>query len=1130
MSSSFLWDFKSKNWNSSIFDFTDTGDCKLLLKITELVLQNHYEIFIDRDDKLYRYCNSNNSNSNNSFKLKVKDIEIIFRDDSLYCFTTLQKYISVIETLDFQSEFLINLYDKIEQHLEKIIKYQSPLKTLTEKNIRKLDTIKIVEINFTNIELLIELKQLIQIYFWSNDCSIGVSNNSNSNSISQVLKQQVNRNGMNDSLNSSIFQSSIGITTHDTYSVTEDDDNHSISSVLSSSLTTQQTIKLDSLVNSPSINQLSQELFNDTLELSRRILGLIESIESPDDLNRFTISNQYMVAQDILVMLIQTSKDYSYQIQSTCYEKFNEIITVSNQINQISMKIFPSLGSALENDGSLLPPLPTLPLLCIENSPFPSSPTYSGIGLENNSTSFPIVGFVKALCNRIEDLIKIISSSTPLSSSSSSITSCSISNSNFIICTDQVFNTAANSNLAHSYSTDSPLNVRLKHQNQQQSSSVSSSPPYPYISHSPQISLIQQSHFNHLTRQTNNSTGSIQYHPNGLIPTHRKNNSITGSSSVSTASSPTGSGFNFSPIVQSCKNPTISIQDSSQESTPTFSNSSLLDTPTLESDLNRIMKSKSDSMISICAVREGDFQISHSIFHFLQIYPEYTQDEFDQTIWTEEEIENVNVVYKTEEFKSTITSGNGTISRAGSSNLSPLPVPLSIHTKSSSSFSLTGSSSTTSASTLPDKSIKYGTLNQLIIKLTNESNSELKFTKTFITTYRSFTTGEIFLMKLIQRYFIPNLKPHLIPALQFKTKFQNPIQLRVLNVLRLWVDNYIGDFTPKMVQRVSTFLSKTSHGQYSQMIVKRFSQPRSRADSISQGSSPLLQVPNITNNSSTGNGSTTPTTIVSTSFKIFWKKYSSEYIFSLHSREIADQLTLLDFDTYRSIRDFELLNQAWSRPEVSTPNVNAMVNRFNSMSAFVSWAILNEIDIKLRAKMLSKMIKICSALKQRNNFNGLIACLSGLTVSSVFRLVHTRSLISKDSQKEFEQLSKFLEAHKSHKYYREIIHTTSPPLIPYLGVYLTDLTFIEDGNKDEINGLINIKKRELTYSTILEIQQYQQQSYDIKPNRKLIDFLNELPQIIDKKAFEDKLYEQSLKIEPKNITLKEVLQKCGYKK
>lgn len=45
------------------------------------------------------------------------------------------------------------------------------------------------------------------------------------------------------------------------------------------------------------------------------------------------------------------------------------------------------------------------------------------------------------------------------------------------------------------------------------------------------------------------------------------------------------------------------------------------------------------------------------------------------------------------------------------------------------------------------------------------------------------------------------------------------------------------------------------------------------------------------------------------------------------------------------------------------------------------------------------------------------------------------------------------------------------------GVYLTDLTFIEDGNPDRVDGLINWNKNQMTAAVITEIRFYQTPPY-----------------------------------------------------
>jgi len=78
------------------------------------------------------------------------------------------------------------------------------------------------------------------------------------------------------------------------------------------------------------------------------------------------------------------------------------------------------------------------------------------------------------------------------------------------------------------------------------------------------------------------------------------------------------------------------------------------------------------------------------------------------------------------------------------------------------------------------------------------------------------------------------------------------------------------------------------------------------------------------------------------------------------------------------------------------------------------------------------------------------------------------------------------------------------------GVYLTDLTFVEDGNPDIVNGLINFKKRQMIYNIIEKVQLYQQTSYKFPLVDNIANYLTELPFNDDQE-----LYNLSLRREPK---------------
>jgi son of sevenless-like protein len=82
------------------------------------------------------------------------------------------------------------------------------------------------------------------------------------------------------------------------------------------------------------------------------------------------------------------------------------------------------------------------------------------------------------------------------------------------------------------------------------------------------------------------------------------------------------------------------------------------------------------------------------------------------------------------------------------------------------------------------------------------------------------------------------------------------------------------------------------------------------------------------------------------------------------------------------------------------------------------------------------------------------------------------------------------------------------------GVYLTDLTFIEDGIPSLIKktNLINFAKRAKTAEVIRDIQQYQNVPYPLQPVPELQDYI-----LTNMQSAGDvhEMYEMSLSVEPR---------------
>ena len=146
---------------------------------------------------------------------------------------------------------------------------------------------------------------------------------------------------------------------------------------------------------------------------------------------------------------------------------------------------------------------------------------------------------------------------------------------------------------------------------------------------------------------------------------------------------------------------------------------------------------------------------------------------------------------------------------------------------------------------------------------------------------------------------------------------------------------------------------------------------------------------------------------------------------------------------------------------------------------------------------------------------GVIAA-SNMAVTQ--RLHHTKNGMKKSSMTKLEMLGKLMAPHKSWATFREALGNCVPPAIPYLGVFLTDITFIHDGNKDFVNGLVNWKKVTLIHRVLETISKFQKVPYCFSVENPAYSMLYQLPSQDDECN-----YQLSLDREPKKIELKALL-------
>tara|TARA_R110002050_G_scaffold22274_1_gene60861 strand:- start:555 stop:803 length:249 start_codon:yes stop_codon:yes gene_type:complete len=82
--------------------------------------------------------------------------------------------------------------------------------------------------------------------------------------------------------------------------------------------------------------------------------------------------------------------------------------------------------------------------------------------------------------------------------------------------------------------------------------------------------------------------------------------------------------------------------------------------------------------------------------------------------------------------------------------------------------------------------------------------------------------------------------------------------------------------------------------------------------------------------------------------------------------------------------------------------------------------------------MYNKLIQLGQACFDLNNYNTLLAIISGLNCAAVNRLKYTKEEASSKAKSSFEDLKAKMSSDASYKSIRDILHAATPPVLPYL--------------------------------------------------------------------------------------------------
>jgi son of sevenless-like protein len=403
-----------------------------------------------------------------------------------------------------------------------------------------------------------------------------------------------------------------------------------------------------------------------------------------------------------------------------------------------------------------------------------------------------------------------------------------------------------------------------------------------------------------------------------------------------------------------------------------------------------------------------------------------------------------------------------------------------------------------------DGNIKFATLNGLVEKLTpaehipNTSDADA-----LLTTYPTFTTAQQLVRKLFERYNVPppannkNLD-------EYAKNFVKPIQVRVCHILKKFVMWKYATLDTNLVNLLKV-VSKLMEDRLG--VTLKYTMMKESMKLTEQRATPRQSIVQKV---------AAPTTKpAKTGVKLLPVREKNGLLLHTNSELLAKQLTLIEFETYAVIQAQELIGESWNKKNKDqlSPNIRKMIDRFNYTTKSIVTLLLQEEKLKTRAKLFVKFIKIAAALRKINNFHTLMAVLSGLNDGPIFRLKTTKDQIPPKWLKVWEELQSLMSHEGSYVNYRHALSAAQPPCIPYIGIYLRDLVYIESTNAPEevkVPDGIQFKQKKQVFSVIKLLQTYQEHPYAFEPNDELIQMLNTLPTVSD-----DELFVLSREREPK---------------
>lgn len=242
-------------------------------------------------------------------------------------------------------------------------------------------------------------------------------------------------------------------------------------------------------------------------------------------------------------------------------------------------------------------------------------------------------------------------------------------------------------------------------------------------------------------------------------------------------------------------------------------------------------------------------------------------------------------------------------------------------------------------------------------------------------------------------------------------------------------------------------------------------------------------------------------------------------VFEVDPKDIARQMCLMNAKIFKKITQDELLSLAWNKPNkrIKAPNIVLMTEQFNKITLWVSNDILSSSLPSERTQKISKFIYIEKACLKNNDFHSLKSIVSALESTPIHRLEKTWMLLPKKDKTRHKKYATLMSMERNSEEYRKYLQECKGSRIPYLGLYLSDITYLFEAiEREKTLSQVKLEQKLKLDRLLEEFEDYQKTAnYQFNEITWIQNELNSEKLINEIQHTQDEHYLTSIQLEPK---------------